>query len=214
MTRPAAVLAGGLVLLAAGVLATLARSDDRLAGANNVPRQQFVALVPAKATLCQRDEFVPAGTGALRLLIGTYYRPGGSVRLSIRSRAGGVTRGGLAPGWEQGDVRIPVEEVRRDVRAASVCLTNGGDSRIAIAGSPGPRESAARVSGKRARGRVHVHYLHPRRESWLQAAPRVARRFAVGKPGFMGSWTFTVALLLSLAALAGGTALALRGLRP
>ena len=207
------MLAGGLLLLAGAVAFTLSRSDERLAGTNNVSRQKFVAFVPGGGRVCQRREFVPPETGALRLRIGTYYKPGLPLRLTIEARGRRVATGGLRPGWEQGDVSVPVSTVRRGTAESVICLENRGASRIAIAGTQSGREVAARVDGLPARGRFSIAYMRPEEESWWTAASRVGKRFALGKPGFVGSWTLALALFLAAAAVALAALTAARELR-
>jgi hypothetical protein len=76
--------------------------------------------------------------------------------------------------------------VRHDLYDATVCLRNLGPGRIQFAGNVTP-QSGPRLPGEDV---IRYDWLLAGRPSWWDVAPKVAARFAVVKPSFVGSWTF------------------------
>ncbi len=201
------VLGAGLALLALaiGIGGTHVKRD--VLGSNSIAASEFVAVVGPGRVLCQTGESVPAGTGRLRLTIGTYGKPGPPLRVAVQD--GGrqpLPVGSLAAGWNEGAIDIPLGGTTdRVVRSARVCIANRGDGRLAMAGAQ--RGARARIAGKAERGRVRIEYVAgDLRSSWsLASSMRARMTFARGLWDGVAPWA---ALLLIL----GGVAAAVRAI--
>jgi len=214
MTRRISTLAaaGGLLVVVA-VLAIVVSQGSRHAIASNfVPPQSFDAQVPAGGRVCQPGERVPAGTGAIRARLGADGAPGPRVELSI-ARPGGraVARGGLAPGWSEGDVVIPFERTGA-VEDAEVCLRNAGPGPIAVAGGR-TQGAQALVDGSPTPGGIALAYLEPEARSWWAFAPEISERVDRLRDAPPGPLTLPLFLVLAAGILAGAVALVLREAR-
>jgi hypothetical protein len=142
------------------------------------------------------------------MLIGTYGRPGPPLTAQVRAAGGTVAAGTLKAGWTQGLAAVPVSRVRRTLPFATVCVTNRGGVKLAIAGAPTAPAQAPLVAGVRQQGAVRFEYLRPGRESWWDLLPTIFHRFGLGKSHWLGGWTLALAGLLVLI----GSAIAVRSL--
>lgn len=180
----------------AGVIVALAtKREPRLAGTNAVDEQQFVAVI-RRQRFCQTDELVPAGTAAVRLLIGTYGRLGPPLDVLLRppgdDAAPAVTEGRLRRGWTQGHVTVPVRRVDR-ATPATICVQASSPHKIAIAGVPAPQRRAGKA--------IRVEYLRAGTESYVSLMPTIADRYGRGKSRWEGSWALVLTGLLILTSL-------------
>jgi len=191
-----AVVAGGFALLLVALAVTLLQSSPRSAGSNYVTELEEVAKLRGADRRCQDDESLPADTGALRLLIGTYGRPAPDLRVVVR-RPGGqvVTSGALPGGGPEGHVDIPVRELDGGEGGVRVCVVVGEGGRTVLYGSA---------------GRLHLEWLRPGSESWLELLPTVAHRFALGRWNPLGSLLLPAVALLLIATWFGAARLVLR----
>src|SRR4051794_7724550 len=89
------VLIGGVVLILAGLAVVLSHSGREQTGTNAIKRDSFVVVVPAGGTACQVDA-LPARTGRLELLIGTYGKPGPPVTATLQEGPRTLGAGRLA----------------------------------------------------------------------------------------------------------------------
>lgn len=195
----AATLAVGVLALAVLLVLALGASERRLSGSSPVQPQAFVVTKQPGGRLCLDDAVLPAGTARLGLVIGTYGRPG--PRLTVTARDGGepVSRGGLAPGWTEGPVQVPIRPVRAERAGVRLCVVNEGPGAIAYGGEPGSPPGS----------QLSVVYLRGAPESGFEVAGRVADRFGRGKSDLFGAWTFAalVVLVVGAGALAAFTVL-------
>jgi hypothetical protein len=175
-----AVVGGGFALLLVALAVTLLQSSPRSAGSNYVGELEEVAELRGADRRCQDDEGIPADTGALRLLIGTYGRPAPDLRVTVTRRGEIVTAGSRPGGGPEGHVDIPVREVDDGASGVRVCVAAGAGGRTVLYGSA---------------GRLHLEWLRPGSESWLELLPTIAHRFALGR------WNPFGTLLLPLVAL-------------
>jgi hypothetical protein len=192
------VVLAGAVAIALGVVLALS-GDTRLHdGGNRVTVPAFVQTLGPGGTFCQRQEIVPAGSGVLRMRIGTYGAPGPP--LTVRFYAGTriVTRGELRQGWRQGDVDIPIAPVGRDPVADRMCVHDGGLERLAFAGEP---------------GRVRTEFFSAETGSWWSHLDELQERFGEGRSTWYGGWSLPVALLLVLTTAVLTSVAAIRGIR-
>jgi len=209
MRRAAIAAAAGGLLVAAAVAGVLFQRDTRLAGTNSLVATSKIALpVEPGRRRCAPDQTVPRDTSALMVYAGTYHRPRGvPFQVTIRHRGRQVRSVRAAGGWpDNSRIRLSIPRIPRDLVGAEVCFSNLGRGRLGLGGNRTPPHGPV-VGGREV---PRVDWLLAGEPSWWDIAPRITRRAAVFKPGFVGPWTFP-ALLLALGALwAGSLALLLR----
>ena len=112
--------------------------------------------------MCQGVERVPDGTGAARLLIGTY-------AASQRPAAGPPGRGRpdaldgpLPRAGRRVRSAIPMTDVAGDHDGSRLCITNEGRARSPSPGRDRDPPIAATVDGRPSPARVWIQYLEPR----------------------------------------------------
>lgn len=176
-----------LVIVAAvamgAVLIALSSSDPHRSGTNNVPGAGEIAQLRPGQSRCQEVD-VPRGTDQLAVagMSDSGAVPALAVTLSggTRTLAAGKTRETAPDGRPLVNLRpIPPAGLAR------VCVRNAGRHGIALLG----------ISDA-----FGIDYYEGR-QTWWEAAPALARRFGFGKAGFVGAWTFWMALALVAAAL-------------
>jgi 4-amino-4-deoxy-L-arabinose transferase-like glycosyltransferase len=191
-----AVLAGGFAVLVVALAVTLLQSAPRSAGSNLVPEQEEVAKLRAPARHCQDGEILPADTGALRFLIGTYGEPAPPIGVRVTRPNGTLlTSGRLPGGGPEGHVDIPMREVDSMQGNLRVCLSIGGGDRVVLYG---------------AAGRVRFEWMRPDSESWLGLFPTIAHRFSLGRWNPLGTLLLPVLALLLVATWVAAALLVLR----
>jgi len=207
--RTRLALVGAVLILLCAIAVVLVQSAPRRSGSNGIPPATFAAVLAPGEAACQRGELIPGDTAALRATIGTYGLPGPRVQVTVSGSAGPVTRGGLAPGWRQGVVSLPVALVRRTTPDVQVCLRDEGRSRIAIAGS-GPYSPGLQLLGAHRVRNLAVglrfDYVRPGRESWLALLPTLWHRMTLAKGDLVRHWAPWGALVLMV--LAGALSVA------
>jgi hypothetical protein len=190
------VLASGFALLVVALAITLLQSAPRSAGSNFVPELQEVTTLRGPDRRCQDGEALPADTGALRLLIGTFGRPAPALRVVVRRPGGGiVTSGRVAAGGPEGHRDIPVRKVANSQQGLRVCVFVAGGARTVLYG---------------AGDRLRFEWLRPGSESWLGLFPTVSHRFALGRWDPLGSLLLPALALLRVLAWIGAARLVLR----
>src|SRR5215213_7380352 len=134
--RVKVVIAAGIALVAGLVLVLLLLPGERRAGSNYVPEFGPAAQLRGAASHCEHGQLIPADSGALNLLVGTYGRPAPriDVMVTVPGRGGVVTRGSLPAGHKQGRVVVPVERVDQPVNGADVCIRTGPGARTILYG--------------------------------------------------------------------------------
>jgi hypothetical protein len=206
---PRAAAGAGLLALAIVVALILGGSAPRELGSNLVRPLSFDTVLDRGEEVCQPVEHVPSGTAGIELRVGTYGRPGPPLRSRIVQGTAPVANGRLASGWHEGDIVVPVEELRRDADDASVCVRNDG-RRVAIAGHRLGSAEHASVDGRPTASNIRVSYVRPDGGSWFGRAGFVADRVAATRAAFPGGATFWLWLVLALGTLAGAVAVVLR----
>jgi hypothetical protein len=177
------------------VLVVLSDSDPRRSGTNNVPSASEVGRLDSGKRKCQEVD-VPAGADDVAVAgvsdSGTV--PTLALTLSgMSTTASGETRDTAPDGRPLASLH-PVPPAG----AARLCVRNVSRDGVVLLG----------ISDT-----FGVDYYEGH-ETWWQVAPAVARRFAFGKAGFVGAWTFWLALaLVAGAMIAGWRALAESGAR-
>jgi hypothetical protein len=178
-------IAGAAAALIAVLGLVLTDSKPRESGSNYVAEAGPVTEIAGSGTRCQDGLTIPADTGQVRILLGTYGRPTPGVR--VRATVGGrpITSGALPGGLREGHLDVPLRRVERTTSSARVCVHLAGRGRTVLYGSGGV---------------VRLEWLRPGSETWLQLLPTVAHRFGWGKANPFGAWLLLAAgLVLALA---------------
>lgn len=191
---PRAALFLGLLALAAVVVLSLAPSEPRRSGTNNVPATAAVARLAAGAETCQPED-IPASTRALRLAV----EPAGGARVVVEIASGGTSPVGGRARVAADAGAVEVELSRGPAAgAARLCVRNTSRNSLALLGYPtGER-------GGRPTGPIRVDYYRGGSESWWGVTGALADRFAYGKSGLLGGGALwlTAGLVLTAWALA------------
>jgi hypothetical protein len=211
MTRTSTALAGALLALVIALIVVGARQQPQIASTDRVPNYTFVTEVLAGQKLCQANEIVPADTAALRMTIGTYGKPGPPLAIAVTAPVSGspgapasrIASGGLAEGWRQGVISVPVSRVRQTHAQATVCIANRGSWPVAIAGTTPPAQYgfADSLNGQVLFSEVRIDYMLPGRPSWFSMLGALAQRMTFGKGTYIGwmAWIAPLLLMLGLA---------------
>ncbi len=199
--RTSIVLAAGLVLIAAILAVTLARSPPTLAGTNRVPAENLIGLVERNVGACQTGETLPAGTSAIRLSLVSIVGP----RVAVRVLSGGrvVTRGSTGAGWTSSEVTVPVAPLARGVSPVTLCVQLSDlNGEVEFKGAHTSAPVAVSERGERLHGRLRVEYVRAGHSSWLSLISAIARHVSLGRAA-SGMWVvfFILALALSVVVL-------------
>jgi len=195
-TPAVAAIVIALVAVAVGLVRTASAPQERIAATNRIPLPEFTRTLGAARQFCQPVDVVPADTGAVRMLIGTYGRPGPPLDVTVRAGGQTVTSGGLNGGWAQGVVSAPLEVPGRSAERARVCVRNQGSSRIALGGW---------------RGQVRFDFLSDHKRSIAGSFGWLAQRFDEGKSSWYGPWALWLAAALVLSGAGLGVVALVRG---
>ena len=195
------------MLLIVAIALVMSKSGMKETGSNRASAYRLLAVTRAGDTLCQRDELVPAGTGAVRASIGPTAGRFARLRVTVRSRGRVVARGTYPPG-ARGAVSMMVRPLIRHDTPASVCFTTGPRSHFIVAGEPS-QSGAASIGAEAVSGDVRIVYLEPRPRSWWRFAPTAMERMGAGRR-LSGIVVGILALLLSTVAAGAACAQLLR----
>lgn len=202
------VLALSLVLLALGVVATLAHSPPLRARTNGVQTSvEFGSVTDGHFGVCQAGEVLPAGATAVRLSLDSVLGP----RVTVRIRKDGrlLTSGVRGAGWTAADVTVPLEPLAHTVTGVQTCFGFlARDESVGLIGQRLGRATAAATPHDP--GLLKVEYLRPGRRSWWSLASEVAEHLGVGH-AWSGSWIvpFLIATMAAVVALMSWLALRL-----
>jgi hypothetical protein len=198
-----------LFALAVALFVVLSNSEPRLAASNTRVKFSGAAIDILPGTeRCQSGEFVPAGTDRLRVF-GEAHAAGGSPRaeplaVAIQDANGSVVATGRLPaGVRSTRLDITFPPLGRTLEPGRLCIRNAGTRTMAFAGNLTPANQSAapgpNAPGQRETDEVRADWYRPGSESWWSIAATVARRMALFKPSFTGTW-----LLWALVAAIGG----------
>ncbi|MDQ3353511.1 MAG: hypothetical protein M3507_03325 [Actinomycetota bacterium] len=197
----------GLVLVAVAVVAVVTDPRPRLAATNSEVLVSGVALTVAPGEdRCQDGEFVPDEVARLRVYTGTVEGSSGEPLLfSIFSQDGDLlSRRRVPGGYPPGPLDVPVEAPPADLDDGELCVRNLGNRPMSFAGNltlPDAVTQAQQAASGAVAGSgddIRVDFFRPGGESLWALSSEVARRFALFKPSFTGSWTMW-AVLVSVA---------------
>ena len=208
------------ILLAGAALATvlLLEREPRLAGTNSVRPDAFVLGLNRGDVACQTNVLLPGDSAGVRVLVGSYGRPGPRLDATVRSASGAVLRSGSAVGYADGSwVDIRFAPVRQTAYAGAVCLRAGG--RMAVAGQPDPNAdntSELRLGRRALAADLALRTMRPGSERLASVVPTIFHRASLLRPGWVGEWTYyaLAALVLLLAVAAVALLSRLRDARP
>lgn len=186
------------------VCVQLSSSSDRVAGSSGVSSQVFVAEIGASGgILCQSQEPIAHDAATLRATLGTYSRPGPTLTVIARLGSGSAIVGGLASGWREGEVRIPISGSKLPKRGFELCVRSRGGARLAFGGEPSAMPAS--VDGKPQPGRASLLAVGDRERSFASMLPELRQRIGRGNASFVGPWSVYLigALLLTAFSLSG-----------
>jgi hypothetical protein len=199
----ATVAAAGTALIAlAFFVHTMSLDGYRRTGTNlwDVPTH---AIVPAGQRLCQSNEFVPKGTGAVYPWVGGENgKPGGLMTVTVRAGGRLLAAGRSQPVYPTGFNRFPLDRtIGRDTRNVTVCFTNRSRATAFVYGSVATGGTQAAKAPSYQDGVPAVvrldYYTGDAESRWSQLG-RIADRFALTKAGFLGAWSFWASMAVGL----------------
>jgi hypothetical protein len=197
--RTSIVLVAGLVLIAAIVGVTLARSPSTLAGTNSIRAENSIGITEVATRVCQAGETLPAGTSAVRLSLVAII----GARVSIRALADGklITHGSRGAGWTGSVVTVPVRPLARSFSHVTVCFSLSDlNGEVEVSGQhTGP--VAVSALGQRLHGRFRVEYVRAGHSSWASRISSVATHIGLGRAA-SGAWVAFFILTLALGVVA------------
>lgn len=201
-----AVLAVGLLGL---LLAALLDKERRAFTVGVASGGPAVELQPGRG-VCQGVIDVPRGGAfdTVRVLLGTYFRPGPPVRVTVREPDGGLIAAGELPGGYPDIAERPFHDVEvgdvGDQQPVTVCLRNTGSRPVAVYGNAGAasRSTAATMDdGTELDADLDLVFLRAEAASVASLLPDVFRRAALFRPSGVGAWTYWVLLVLLVVAV-------------
>lgn len=180
----------------------MSQSAVRSTSSDRVRIHGSIGQLRAGQTLCQNDEIVPAGTGAIRAYVYPVTDHNGTTIVRVRSEANGAMLARGAARAERGEepVAVPVRPVVRHDAPATVCVTSAGGPPFALGGEA-VEGGRASIDGQAIEGSLRIVYLETRAQSWWSFLPTVVARMSAGER-WSGAEAALLVLLLSLAAAA------------
>ena len=190
----AAVLAAGVALVV--FLSVMRDEDFRRTGTNSlvVPTH---SEVPSGEEICEDGQFVPAGSRAVAPWVGgPNGADGGPVEVTVIGGGRRVAEGRSADRFPTGINPMALDRtIDRDIHDATVCFENRDPAGLLFVYGDFPPPGYP--TNNPALPRIDWYGEKP--QSWWDTLPAIARRFPLVKAGFMGPWTFW----LAMASLAG-----------
>lgn len=186
--------------------AALTRAVPVRTGTNAILPLEALGGTVGRIDVCQADELIPAGTGAVRVWLRTTGRPGPALALVATDGRTAIGRGTLAAGWSGKTATIPLRPTTREQRSARICMTVGASSSVTLAGESSNAPNAgppATAAGAPLRGRLRIEYLKPAHHNWWSQLGAIDRRMGFGRAPAGGGIAFAVALLTLAAASLG-----------
>ncbi|MBJ7348599.1 MAG: DUF2142 domain-containing protein, partial [Thermoleophilaceae bacterium] len=195
------------VVIGAVVIATgfMLQRDERLTGNNFVRSAVLLATLDGDhPVLCTDGQHVPAGTGGVRLFVGTWGRPGPRLDATLTSSSGKSLATGSASNYKDGSfAKIPLLGLKGTVDGAKLCLRVTG-GRVAFAGEPNGAidgDSNLTIGTRTLTSDLHVEYVGFGRPTAAAQIPTILARASLFRPGWVGPWTYYLLALLGIALL-------------
>lgn len=191
--RKALIGVMGLGLLA--LLAAAALDERERAFTLGLPPVRIAAELTPGERACHRGIDVPASFSRVRLATSSFGRTGPALTVTA-----GNARGTVPAGYpDNSTVEVRVGEVAAGERI-DVCVTNDGDHRVALYGSP-TDTSHDHIFDEDLTPEIGVTFLREEPRSMLALVPDAFERAALFRPAWVGAWTFWVLLGLVVAGL-------------
>jgi Predicted membrane protein (DUF2142) len=199
--RAIACLAVGLLALALGLATALSHATQRRAGTNGVWPMLAVGEVAGGQRVCQSGELLPAGATAMRFALQPLQATGPRVVVTLAHGGRTLERASLALAARTGIVdTIRLAPQPHDVGDVDVCLDLRGRGRVLLVGAPTPPGlGVATVGDRQLGGSLSITYLSAGTRSWWRHAATVARRMALGRGDWGGTWVVWATGLLLIA---------------
>jgi hypothetical protein len=199
-----------VLVLAAGLAAVvLSRDGVRLAGTNSVRPDVFVVSLEPGQTACQTNVLVPKGSAGVRILVGSYGRPGPTLAATVADASGRVLRRGLASGYSDGSLAVlRFAPITQTTAGQTVCLRALG-GKVALAGTADPNAdnlSALRVGRRQLPADLSLQLVRSGRPSLLGMVATAFHRASLFKPGWVGAWTYYALVVFAIALVIAGAA--------
>lgn len=190
----------GVGLLALAAVAELEHKAEAFT-LGVLPGAPVVRLGPDQE-ICQLPIDVPEQFQAVRLQLGTYFRPGSPYLLEVRGANDEtlIARQRVSGGYRDNAVQtIALPSSVREGSEVAVCIHNLGTRAIAPYGNSGVsnRGSAAYLNGRVVEGDMTLVFLRADEASILTLVPSIVERASL----FHGAWTSPSAYWLLVAAL-------------
>jgi hypothetical protein len=187
-----------IAVAVAGILAVLAAAalDDReRAFTVGLPPVRVAAELGPGDRACRTNIDVPAPFSRVNLATASFGRTGPALTITA-----GDARGTVAGGYpDNSTVETRVGEVAEGGRI-DVCVTNDGDHRVALYGSP-PDTPPDYLGDPNLDPELGVTFVREEPKSMLSLVPEAFERAALFRPAWVGAWTFWVLLGLVAAAV-------------
>jgi hypothetical protein len=193
-----AVAAVGAVA-ALGVLAVLAAAalDDReRAFTVGLPAVRIATEVQPGNGACRTGIDVPAGFSRVRLITASFRRPGPPLTVTAGA-AQGTVDGGYP---DNSTVEARLDKVVPEGERIRVCVSNRGDRRVALLGSP-PDTPPYRLAEPGADPVFGLEFLRNEPRSMAALVPEAFERASRFRPAWVGPWMFWTLLGLVAAGL-------------
>lgn len=198
MRRARGAVAVLVVVAALGVLALLvtAAIDDReRAFTVGLPAVRIAAELGPDERACRRAIDVPASFSGVRLTTASFRRRGPALTVTA-----GEARGTVAAGYpDNSTVGARLDEVARGQRI-DVCVSNDGDHRVALLGSP-PDTPPPHLGDPALAPELGLTFVRDEPRSMVALVPEAFERASRFRPAWVGAWTFWVLLGLVAAGL-------------
>ena len=211
-----AVLVAGLLALLAGVavwwIPYLVRDRDYATSVVQplpMTAPALVVLGPSQRA-CMQPATMSADSGQGRFSVGTYYKPGPPLELTIDG-PGYAARRAIPAGFaDNTTLQVGVPAPRRDV-SVRICIANRGTRRVALHASADRTKTAAltRVDGRAVRSNPTFAFYTARRVSIAAKLSRIVDRISLFKPSVVAPWLLWPLLLAFVAGIPVGTLWAL-----
>jgi hypothetical protein len=189
------VLVAVAALGALTVLAAAALDDRERAFTVGLPPVRIAAELPPGERACHTGIEVPAGFSRVQLATASFHRPGPPLTVTA-----GDARGAVPGGYpDNSTVEVGLGEIGEGERV-DVCVTNEGDGRVALYGSP-PDTPPDHLGDPDLQPEIGVTFLREEPRSMLELVPQTFERAALFRPAWVGAWTFWLLLGLVVAGL-------------
>jgi hypothetical protein len=201
-TAAAAALAVCLLALTAALAATLARTDERRLGTNDVVVDSVLGTLHGSHRVCQDEERIPAGAAAIVLSVVPGSEPRATLAVEIAAGRRTVATG-AGHRWEGDSAVVALRSPVADDIGGRVCIairTRPGGGEVGLFGAPARDGQGAVADGSGLGGRLRFEYRQLGERSWWAFAPAVMDRIGRNH-AWSGRFVAVIAVLLTIASI-------------